>query len=618
MNTTESDLHRQLAGLDDTIEALMKIGGTAGLSLGVQYKGQERYYKSFGHRDVANKLPVTHQTVFPICSLTKLFTAMAVGVLMDDNVRWPQDRPSSPQWDTPIKELLPELASLDVLDDRLWADATVEDLLHHTTGLSNPSYYRGTSKSLLLHAADIMPFLQTLSLRDHFERHRKVFSYSDLGYKIAGLVVEALTNDELSWSDVVQDKLFRPLGMTRSFTQQPPSDTPNVSKAYNTLSDGTPFEIHREPTDTMVNTFNSASGGIFSSVEDLLNAYVPLNQSRASRQVLSSAFPVPRVQRYFTPPPESSMEDSKCFGSYAMGLAKVTLPGRIGFLGRNIGLLSPHGMPIVATGSPPREVFYHQGCAVGALCAMAMIPSMDVVVVVLTNSYALNDCADWVLQLVLEEILTAPFGKTDFITLAEASALRSTAKFNSLVSALNMYPRPAEVPSHLRPAEVPSHLRSRPVQPPLSQFVGDYEDTVGIMDMNISLEGEHLTWALRGLDTERFRLYHHDGNTFHWLGTRDDMLKRGMLVDHMPQYFKIEFHGEEGKRGLRWGHDSLLADPEEFVEASEEILKEREFWCPPTEREKQVSGNSAGSVEHNGKALPESKCCQLQGTCISE
>lgn len=62
--------------------------------------------------------------------------------------------------------------------------------------------------------------------------------------------------------------------LKRTFSRAPPAGTENVSKAYNTLDDLSPVEIH--PPRTGDNSFGGASGGMFTCVKDLLTLYKAL------------------------------------------------------------------------------------------------------------------------------------------------------------------------------------------------------------------------------------------------------------------------------------------------------------------------------------------------------
>jgi CubicO group peptidase (beta-lactamase class C family) len=48
----------------------MSIAGTPGVSIGVSIKDKPVYYENHGYRNVEQKLPITEDTIFPLCSLT--------------------------------------------------------------------------------------------------------------------------------------------------------------------------------------------------------------------------------------------------------------------------------------------------------------------------------------------------------------------------------------------------------------------------------------------------------------------------------------------------------------------------------------------------------------------
>jgi hypothetical protein len=79
--------------------------------------------------------------------------------------------------------------------------------------------------------------------------------------------------------------------------------------------------------------------------------------------------------------------------SYALGWARVQLPGTMGAVGVNPPLM-PDGMPIVGKGVPSRLVIYHQGSLPGALSAVLLMPNTRTAIVAMSNSLALCDCPD--------------------------------------------------------------------------------------------------------------------------------------------------------------------------------------------------------------------------------
>ena len=84
--------------------------------------------------------------------------------------------------------------------------------------------------------------------------------------------------------------------------------------------------------------------------------------------------------------------------------------------------LIPGGMPIVGKGAPSRLVMYHQESLPGAIAAVNLLLETQSAILVMTNTLALNDCADWVGQLVLETLLGIR-DKNDYLELARSVAM---------------------------------------------------------------------------------------------------------------------------------------------------------------------------------------------------
>ena len=72
---------KRLAGLDTALSRLLTDWHAAGFAVAVVEKNKIVYSKGFGYRDYEKKLPVTPNTLFPIGSCTKAFTASLLGIL---------------------------------------------------------------------------------------------------------------------------------------------------------------------------------------------------------------------------------------------------------------------------------------------------------------------------------------------------------------------------------------------------------------------------------------------------------------------------------------------------------------------------------------------------------
>lgn len=69
--------------LASCIREICSITGVAGVLISVLHHGEVMYQESFGFRDVENELQGDADTIYYLGSMTKAFTAQAVGVLVD-------------------------------------------------------------------------------------------------------------------------------------------------------------------------------------------------------------------------------------------------------------------------------------------------------------------------------------------------------------------------------------------------------------------------------------------------------------------------------------------------------------------------------------------------------
>ncbi|KAF9904293.1 hypothetical protein EC991_002844, partial [Linnemannia zychae] len=96
------------------------VGGIKGMAVSVLYKGELIFAEGFGHRNDSD--PFTKDTLMPIGSLTKAFTAAAVGELVAEGKM---------DWDsTPVNTYLPEFQFKDPV---MTSQLTLADLLSHRT-----------------------------------------------------------------------------------------------------------------------------------------------------------------------------------------------------------------------------------------------------------------------------------------------------------------------------------------------------------------------------------------------------------------------------------------------------------------------------------------------------
>ena len=109
--------------LDGILEELLKQWNVAGMSVALVKDGRLLDARGCGKRDLEKDLPMTGSTMMPIGSITKSFTALALGMLADEGKL---------DWDKPVRTYIPWLKLMDpVTAERV----TVRDLLCHRTGI---------------------------------------------------------------------------------------------------------------------------------------------------------------------------------------------------------------------------------------------------------------------------------------------------------------------------------------------------------------------------------------------------------------------------------------------------------------------------------------------------
>jgi CubicO group peptidase (beta-lactamase class C family) len=181
------------AGIDALVRNTMQQWQAPGLALVVIHEGRLIQIKGFGRRELGKPDPVTADTVFPLASCTKSFTALALGMLADEKAL---------DWDDPVRKHVPFFHLSDPLADR---DVTLRDLVTHRTGLGahDMLWYRSP--------ANLEGRIRKLARLELDHPFRSAFEYQVVAFGAAGLAVGHATGG--TWEDFVRRRVFDPLGM---------------------------------------------------------------------------------------------------------------------------------------------------------------------------------------------------------------------------------------------------------------------------------------------------------------------------------------------------------------------------------------------------------------------
>lgn len=187
-----------LQGLDSYIENAMREWGVPGLAIAVVKDDSVVFAEGYGVREIGEPAPVNEQTLFLIASTTKAFTTAALGMLVDEGKL---------EWDDPVTEYLPGF-QLD--DPWVTRELIIRDLVTHRSGLPRGDRLWWASPYDREEVLDRVRYLEPSS------SFRSEYGYQNIMFIVAGEVVEAVSGQ--SWDEFVQERIFEPLGMTRSKT----------------------------------------------------------------------------------------------------------------------------------------------------------------------------------------------------------------------------------------------------------------------------------------------------------------------------------------------------------------------------------------------------------------
>ena len=339
----EPEITNKLQGFDSYMEQLLKDWNTPGIGVGIVVHDKLVFAKGYGYRDYEKKLPFTPTTLCQIASNSKLFTAVAAGMLVEEGKL---------TWDKPVRESVP---TIQFYNDQLNNNVTLRDMLSHRTGVTRH---------------DLIWFKSNFTRKELFERlkylepqepMRETFLYNNLMFSAVGQIIELKSGK--TWEQFVRERILVPLDMNSTtytisgMVQQPDHGVPFREKRNS-------FELYRIPyfEDT---EGVAPAGAVISNIEELSHWLIAL------------------------------MNDGKYDGKQVLpsNVLKATMQPAIGLpntLGESQGfweLLNPaYGMGRFTASYRGRLITYHGGDLPGFHSQVSFMPNDGIGVIVLVIS----------------------------------------------------------------------------------------------------------------------------------------------------------------------------------------------------------------------------------------
>jgi CubicO group peptidase (beta-lactamase class C family) len=238
--------------MDIWIEAQRNYDNLPGISVALVKDQNLIWSNGYGYSDLENKTPVSAGTKFSICSISKLFTSIAIMQLYESGKL---------RLDDQIQDLLPWY-NLEQQFARS-GPITVRSLLTHSSGLPRESahpYWTGPAFDFPSRE-EIKAGLQD---QETLYPASTYFQYSNLGMTLLGEVVAQVSGT--TYGEYIKSKILQPLEMFDTETYLP------VSQWGGQLASGYSAE-DRSRNRTKLSLFDAegiaAAAGFSSTVEDL-------------------------------------------------------------------------------------------------------------------------------------------------------------------------------------------------------------------------------------------------------------------------------------------------------------------------------------------------------------
>ena len=336
--------------LDADVARSMKTFDVPGMAIAIVKDGKVVAARGFGVRKLGDSTPVDGKTLFEVASNSKVFTAVALALLVDEGKL---------AWDDPVTKHLPDFQMYDAYVTR---EMTIRDLLVHRSGLG-------------LGAGDLLWWPTTTFTTDEIihklrfikpaTSFRSAYAYDNLLYIVAGKIIAQKSGK--SWGETVRERILKPVGMATSTTSLAENaGNPNVAHAHSKIN-GKISAVKAVPADNAVGAvgLNTNAEDIARWMTVLMDDGVIGKDAAGKEQRLFSA---KQAREIFTPVTPMKIGDGSPklaatrpnFFSYALGLQVRDYKGR--------------------------KVAMHGGALLGFYSRVVMVPEEKLGIAILTNA----------------------------------------------------------------------------------------------------------------------------------------------------------------------------------------------------------------------------------------
>jgi D-alanyl-D-alanine carboxypeptidase len=283
---------------------------TPGLQVCVRRHGAVVFSEGFGKANLECGSPMTPRSVCRIGSVTKQFTAAAVLLLAQDGKLSLDDK---------LARFFPDFPNAERL--------TLRRMLSHTAGLGN---YTVTNPPELIwqearidrSSAELLDLTRPSSAKLLFEPGTN-YRYSNTGFMLLGLVVEKVAGQP--YREVMQGRLFTPLGLRHTAVDFVPEVVPNRANGYSN-DPAAPSGFDNASFTSM--TYPGGAGAIRSTCEDLCAWHAALLGGKLLQPAMLKEMLTPVTLNDGALPTQQNRKGEKTAVRYGFGIGLGPIDGR--------------------------------------------------------------------------------------------------------------------------------------------------------------------------------------------------------------------------------------------------------------------------------------------------
>ncbi|MBC8065544.1 MAG: beta-lactamase family protein [Chlorobia bacterium] len=227
--------------VDEIVERAIKGQKIPGVAVMVLREGKPIKTKGYGFANLEHRVPVKPETIFQSGSVGKQFTSTLVMMLVEEGKMKLED---------PISKHFPEAKGA-------WNGVRLRHLLSHTSGLPDMPYGKMDLRKDYTET-DLVKFMVD---QKPPEKPGEKWRYNNGGYVMLGILVKRVTGK--FYGDMLQEKIFKPLGMNTARIINEADIIPNRAAGYELGKDGIKNQDWVAP---MTNT--TADGSLYLSLLD--------------------------------------------------------------------------------------------------------------------------------------------------------------------------------------------------------------------------------------------------------------------------------------------------------------------------------------------------------------